>query len=71
MEFKFDHKPMCRFCTRAKPIPYFGDMLCEKYGVVSEDHVCKKFRYNLLAREVRRKKEVDTTKFSAEDFSLD
>lgn len=71
MEFKFDHKPMCLFCIRAKKIPYAEEMLCSKFGAVPKEHSCKKFKYNLMAREVRRKKDIDTSKFSAEDFSLD
>lgn len=71
MEFKYDHKPMCLFCVRAKKLPYTEDMLCAKRGVVSREHTCRKFSYNLLAREARRKKEINTEKFTAEDFSLD
>ena len=71
MEYQFDHRPMCKYCTNAKPIPYTEDMLCKRCGAVPETHVCKKFKYNLLARDVRRKKGLDVTKFSAEDFSLD
>ena len=71
MDFKYDHRPMCLFCTRAKKIPYSEDLLCSKYGAVSKKHSCRKFRYNLIARQVRRKKEVDTSKYTAEDFSLD
>ncbi len=71
MDYQFEHKPMCKFCIHAKRIADTEDMLCQKRGTVSQTHACKKFQYNLLAREVRRKKVLDTTKFSAEDFSLD
>lgn len=71
MDFKYDHRPMCLFCTRAKKIPYSEDLLCEKYGAVSPEHSCRKFHYNLIAREARRKKDLNTSKYTAEDFSLD
>ncbi len=70
MKFRSDQTPMCRFCTRGKPIPGTEDAICTLYGVVSADYCCKKYEYDLLKREPRRKRELDTGKFSPEDFMI-
>lgn len=71
LKFQYDHKPMCLFCRHAQKLPYSEDLLCKKHGAVSPEHSCKKFSYNLIARKARRKKEIDTSKYTAEDFSLE
>ena len=39
-------------------------------SLVSADYCCKKYEYDLLKREPRRKRELDTGKFSPEDFMI-
>lgn len=70
MEFRSDQTPMCRFCTKAKPIAGTEDVICSVYGVVSADYCCKKYEYNLLTRTPRRRRELDTSKFTADDFRI-
>ena len=71
LEFKFDHDPMCLFCRHAKQLAGTEELLCMKCGPVSPEFHCKEFEYNLLARKVRRKKEINTSKYRAEDFKID
>ena len=40
----------CKFCERAIPLSAEGKLVCEKHGVVSEDHHCRKFVYDPLKR---------------------
>ena len=50
---------VCAFCEFAMPLPTpdgeESDMICEKRGVVRADHVCGKFRYDLLKRAPKEK----------------
>lgn len=52
---KIDEGRFCAFCERATPIPTpeGGEdaVVCEKYGIVKADHVCRRFRYDMLKRE--------------------
>ena len=52
----------CAFCEFALPLPTAdgeeNDMICEKRGVVRADHVCGKFRYDLLKRAPSEKPSV-------------
>ena len=49
----------CAFCEFANSLPTADgaddDMICEKKGVVRADHVCRKFRYDLLKRAPKDK----------------
>ncbi|MBE6541709.1 MAG: hypothetical protein E7672_04610 [Ruminococcaceae bacterium] len=45
----------CKFCERATGLNDPDTMLCEKYGVVSASHVCRKFCYDPLKREPSKK----------------
>lgn len=70
MKFKSDQTPMCLFCTKGKPLPGTEDVLCTLRGIVSQDYCCKKYEYNILTRKPRRKRELNTDKFSPEDFEI-
>lgn len=70
MKFKFDHKPICFYCIYAHKIAGIDMVMCDKSGAVPEDHSCKKFKYNIFARNPRRKEDLNTTKFSKEDFDF-
>ncbi len=52
----------CAYCEFALPLPTAdgeeSDMICEKRGVVRADHVCGKFRYDLLKRAPKEKPSV-------------
>ncbi|MBQ9747522.1 MAG: hypothetical protein IJV98_01945 [Clostridia bacterium] len=55
---------VCAYCEFALPLPTAdgedSDMICEKRGVVRADHVCGKFRYDLLKRTPSEKLPVPT-----------
>lgn len=65
-----DIEPKCALCQMGEPIPDTLDVLCKKYGVVPYDHSCKKFKYDIFKKKVRRRAPVDAG-YSAEDFSID
>lgn len=44
----------CKFCQYACDLSDEDTVLCEKNGIVSADHVCKKFSYDPLKREPKR-----------------
>lgn len=70
MDFKFDHKPICLFCEHGHELFETGMVMCDKNGAVSEDYTCSKFKYNLLARNPKRQKKLNVSKFSKEDFEF-
>ena len=49
----------CAYCEHGTPILLSADkepdVICEKYGLVSCNHVCRSFRYDLLKREPKKK----------------
>ncbi len=47
---RLDITAVCAYCEHASPLRG-DDMLCPKYGVVTVDHSCRKFRYDLLKRK--------------------
>lgn len=50
----------CAFCEFATPIPLSTgeepDIICEKHGIVSAEHFCRSFRYDLLKRDPKEKR---------------
>lgn len=68
--FKDVESPKCYFCEHGKRIPNTSDVICSKKGIVSEEYVCKKYSYDIFKREVKRKANLNTSKFSREDFEL-
>lgn len=44
----------CKYCEHASPIVSEDKMVCPKYGVVSADYKCRRFRYDPLKRSPRR-----------------
>ncbi len=55
---------ICAYCEYANALPTpdgeESDMICEKHGVVRADHVCRKFRYDLLKRAPKEKPRLDS-----------
>lgn len=61
---------ICRYCAFAKRIPATEEVLCEKKNVIqSEDNICKKYKYDILKKELRRRK-ATTKKFDKDDFAI-
>ena len=55
-EEKAELEKFCAFCEFGTPIPGVdGDVICIKKGVVKEDFVCRRFRYDPLKRDPKQK----------------
>lgn len=50
----------CAFCEFATEISLSteteSDYICEKHGIVSAEHICRSFRYDLLKRDPKEKR---------------
>ena len=62
--------PKCFFCAYSAQLAATEDMICSKAGIVHENSVCKKFRYDPQKRVPKRTPKLNTEKFSAKDFAL-
>ena len=61
----------CGYCIFAGRIPNDDRVTClKKTGIFEFNHTCKKFKFDILKKDVRRKKIPDFSKFSAENFKL-
>lgn len=71
MVYSSDIEQKCALCRHSKKIDGKElEVVCEKKGVVSSTYVCKKFKYDIFKKKVRRRKPLDTD-YSPEDFSID
>lgn len=65
-----DMPEICRFCAYAARISNSEDVFCEKKKqILPEGYSCKKYIYDILKKEVRRRKE-KTPKFKPGDFEI-
>jgi hypothetical protein len=64
---------ICRVCIHARQEKgIITHMRCElDGGYYPVRHTCPKFKYDILKKQVRRKREVPKNKFRPEDFSLE
>ena len=61
---------ICRYCAYAKRMPASEEVFCEKKNTIhSEDNTCKKYKYDILKKEVRRRK-LNTKKYNKGDFEI-
>ncbi len=61
----------CETCAFAVFLEYSKDCLCSKFGAVSPEYKCKKYRVNRFLRRPPKKRELNMSKFSPEDFSIE
>ena len=58
MKTKMNEERFCAFCEYGEPAPDDGSgeelVLCSKRGLVKADGVCRKFKYDLIKKSVRR-----------------
>ena len=65
-----ENPSICRFCAFAKRFSLTEEIYCEKKKkFFNEDFTCRKFRYDILKKELRRRKAA-LPKHSAEDFEI-
>jgi len=64
---------ICRYCQWAKNAVGVADyMQCSVHGGYFRlSHTCENFKYDILKKSVRRKKDISNHGFTAADFSLD
>ena len=48
----------CKFCEHAGTLTDPDTMLCDKAGVVRASHCCRRFRYDPLKRQPKRKADI-------------
>ena len=46
------------------------EVICSFYGIVSYNHSCKKFKYDVFKKKIRKKVSIKTS-YTADDFSID
>ena len=65
-----ENPSICRFCAFAKRLAGTEDVYCEKKKTyLSEEHTCRKFQYDVLKKELRRRKST-TVKYDAKQFEI-
>lgn len=61
---------ICRFCAFGARISTSEEEFCEKKKqIIPEDNSCKKYKYDILKKELRRRKP-ETKKFTKGDFEI-
>ena len=61
---------ICRYCARARRISEKEEVYCEKKKqIFREDNTCKKYIFDILKTETRRKKPF-SSKHSQEQFEI-
>lgn len=72
MIYSDDINKVCALCVYAQEIPDNNEeMYCERYkkNTAATKGDCKKFKYDVFKKVVRRKRRLNTN-FTAEDFKL-
>lgn len=61
----------CETCAFAVGLEYSGDFLCSKYGAVPPDYLCKKYKINRFLKRPPKKRGLDISRYSSDDFSIE
>ncbi len=61
----------CATCKFGKPLINTDDIMCQKKGLVSAKHICKKYDYNRLLKRPPKKRSVNISKLDENDYSID
>jgi hypothetical protein len=69
--FQSEYPDGCKNCFYSMIIPVRRECLCRKYGIVPQNHVCKKYRFDPFKIRVRRIRTFPTGRFTAADFSIE
>lgn len=65
-----ENPDICRFCAFAKPVTATEDVYCEKKKTfLNQEETCRKFKYDILKKELRRKRS-QTVKYDKEQFEI-
>jgi len=66
-----DVSKKCATCKFGQQLNAVDDVICSKYGLVSGTHICKHYDYNRLLKRPPKKRTIQNSKFSDDDFSID
>ena len=66
-----DVSAICATCQNAKALETENEYLCKKRGVVDRDFTCRKYKLNLMLKRPPKKRILDTSRYKAEDFSIE
>lgn len=69
----WDHtqESTCAFCQHANLLENQEQVICRKRkNLYPANHTCRKFRFDILKKDVRRPKFPDFERFSKEQFEL-
>ena len=61
---------ICATCKFATSMHSVDDLMCSKKGLVAPDFSCKHYYLNHLIKRPPRKRILNTSKFSPEDFEI-
>ncbi len=71
MFYRGDEEKMCFLCEYSEKTDNEEILFCKKKNKnVSENSLCRKYKYDIFKREIKRKAKKDFSKFSKEDFEL-
>ncbi len=61
----------CGFCQHANILASGEQVICQKRkNLYDISHTCRKFRFDILKKDVRRPKKPDFSRFSEKNFEL-
>lgn len=61
----------CGFCVHANILASGEQVICKKRKNLYDcSHTCRKFRFDILKKDVHRQKKPDFSRFSAKNFEL-
>ena len=61
-------EPQCKYCLYGRLSPAGNVVLCEKHGIMTPEHRCRRFTYDPLKREPMPRAVLP--QFDPEDFAL-
>ncbi|MBE7012144.1 MAG: hypothetical protein E7415_05675 [Ruminococcaceae bacterium] len=61
----------CETCAYAVMLEYTKECLCSKFGPVSPEYKCKKYRINRFLRRPPKKRELNISRYAEDDFSIE
>jgi len=64
------YRKKCALCNFGKDVETLGGVMCKYKGLVSPEHSCRKFQFDYLRLNPKRRKAPDFEGFTPEDFSL-
>ena len=67
--FRKDMEPRCAYCAMGNMIND-REVVCPRKGVVAMEYHCRRFQYDPFKRVPPRPVKLETSRLTAEDFSI-